>query len=57
MYILNNQQLSPIKKTKDLFAFFPQQKKEIKQFIRSKKLKINKHSPLDALPLLTQFDQ
>lgn len=57
MYIISNQQISSIKKTKDILKFFPQQRKEIKRFIRSQKLKINKHTPLDALPLLTKFDQ
>ncbi|WP_372751616.1 hypothetical protein [Labilibaculum sp.] len=56
MYIIKKQQLSKIKKTKDILNFFPQQKKEIRRFIRTHKLKINKHTPLDALPILTKFD-
>ncbi|MFA9370960.1 MAG: hypothetical protein ACERIH_04565 [Labilibaculum antarcticum] len=57
MYMIVNNKLSSIKNKTDLLNFFPQRKKKIKQFIRSEKLKINKHTPLDALPILAKFDQ
>ncbi|MDM8161357.1 hypothetical protein QUH73_16160 [Labilibaculum sp. K2S] len=57
MYAIYNKELSKIKSKADLIKFFPSQKKEIKQFVRFSKLKINRHNPLDAIPLLIKFDQ
>ncbi|MDQ1772628.1 hypothetical protein GQR60_19650 [Labilibaculum sp. A4] len=57
MYAIYKKELSTIKSKADLIKFFPSQKKEIKQFVRFSKLKINRHNPLDAIPLLIKFDQ
>ena len=57
MYMIVNNKLSNIKNKTDLLNFFPQKKKKIKKFIRAEKLKINKHTPLNALPILAKFDQ
>jgi len=57
MYAIHNQELKTIKSKTDIIKFFPSRKKEIKQFIHINKLRINRHTPLDAIPLLAKFDQ
>lgn len=57
MYILHKGDLKSINSKNDIIKLFPLQKKEMKQFIRTNKLKINKNSPLDVIPLLIKFDQ
>lgn len=57
LYVLKGTELITIKKKNDLIYFFPNQKKEMKRFIRKNKLKISSKTPMDASLLLSKFDQ
>ena len=57
LYVVHKGVLSSINNKNDIIKLFPLQKKETKKFIRAKKLKINKNTPLDAIPFLIKFDQ
>ncbi|WP_320017592.1 hypothetical protein [Labilibaculum manganireducens] len=57
MYSIYEGKLNSVKNKNDIINFFPSKKKEMNQYLRSNRLKINKHKPLDAIPLLIKFDQ
>ncbi|MDE5422278.1 hypothetical protein L3073_08655 [Ancylomarina sp. DW003] len=57
LYLISDNNLFTIKKKKDIIRFFPNKKKEIKRFIRKNKLTISSKTPMDAVVLLSKFDQ
>ncbi len=57
MYSLYEGKLNSVKNKNDIIDFFPSKKKEMNQYLRLNRLKINRHKPLDAIPLLIKFDQ
>jgi hypothetical protein len=57
MYSVYEGKLNSVKNKNDIIKFFPSKKKEMNQYLRFNRLRINKHKPLDAIPLLIKFDQ
>lgn len=57
LYAIKNNELSSISNKMDLLSYFPQMKKEMKQYLRSNKLRISNLTPFDAIQLLLKFDQ
>jgi len=56
LFLISESKLIPVKGKNDILNLFPDQKKEMKRFIRNNKLKIRTETPLDAVPLLLKFD-
>ncbi len=56
LYIIKEGDLIPINGKKDILNLFPHQKKEMRKYISSSKLKIRTKTPMDAVPLLLKFD-
>ncbi|BAX80343.1 hypothetical protein [Labilibaculum antarcticum] len=57
MYSIYEGKLNSVRNKNDIISFFPSKKKEMNQYLRLKRLKINRHKPLDAIFLLIKFDQ
>lgn len=55
LFIIRGKQLIQISGKKDLFSIFPNKKKEIKDFIRSKNIKISSKYPQAIIPVLNNF--
>ncbi|WP_372643256.1 hypothetical protein [Ancylomarina sp.] len=56
LFLIKDDELISISSRSDIFKVFPQEKKEMKRFIRSNKLKIGTKTPMDAIVLLSKFD-
>lgn len=55
LFIIKGDQLIPIGGKKDLLSIFPDKKKEVKDFIRSKNIKISSKYPQAIIPILHNF--
>ena len=56
LYLIKESELISIRDKKDILNLFPNQKKEMKRFIRDNKLKIKTRTPMDIVRLLNEFD-
>jgi len=56
LYLIKEGELISVRGKKDIINLFPNQKKEMKRFIRNNKLKISTETPMHAIPLLLKFD-
>jgi len=56
VYIISGNEIISIKTKNDILHFFPLEKKKMKQYIRTHKLKIGTKTPMDAIVLLSKFD-
>jgi len=56
LYLIKESELISIRDKKDILNLYPNQKKEMKRFIRSKNLKIRPKTPMDIVQLLHEFD-
>jgi len=56
LFIIKDDELLTINSKSDILKIFAHQKKEVKRFIRNKKLKISPRNPMDATVLLSHFD-
>ncbi len=56
LFLVKEDKLYSVTSKRDILKLYPQQKKEMKFFIRSNKLKIGAKTPMDAVVLLSQFD-
>ncbi len=56
LYLMKEGDLISVRDKKDILELFPNQKKEMKRFIRNNKLKIRTTRPMDAIQLLQKFD-
>lgn len=56
IYIVKEGDLITVRSKKDILELFPDQKKEMKRFIRNNKLKIRASRPMDAIQLFQKND-
>jgi len=56
LYIVKNEKLINVNGKSDILRLFPDNKKEMKRFIRTNKLKIGTKTPMDAVAVLSQFN-